>query len=320
MNKLQVGVVGAGFFAEKHLEVLGAMEDVEVAALCSRGHPRIHALAERFRVERTFTDLGRMYEALALDAVFVLVNVTRMVEVASECLRRRIPVLLEKPPGLSASQARALRDLAAESGCLNMVGLNRRFYSVMRAAREAILEVGPLVSVLVEAPERLGEIKALGHPPEVTGGLLYANGIHSIDLLRYFGGDVRDLHALAGQWSEEQKNSFGALMRFESGAMGQYVANWTSPGGWSVTLYGMGRRVLLKPLERGVLIDASGSERELPVDEVDKLFKPGLYAQDRYFLDCVRERRAVSYPAADLADAAKTMELIEAIAEGSLPS
>jgi predicted dehydrogenase len=316
MNKLKVGVIGAGFFAEKHLEVLTALEDVEVAALCSSGHPRIHALAERFKIERTYADLERMFDELSLDAVFVLVNVTRMFEVASACLKRKIPTLLEKPPGLSAAEARGLRDLAAAGDCLNMVGLNRRFYSVMRRAREAILEVGPLVSLMVEAPERLWEYKTGAHPPEVVKGLLFANGIHSIDLLRYFGGDVKKVQAFSGQWEEEQKNSFGALMRFESGAMGQYIANWMSPGGWSVTLYGMNRRVLLKPLERGVLIDRSGAETPLAVDEVDTLFKPGLYAQDRYFLDCVREGRKVSYPAADLADAVKTMELIEAIAAG----
>jgi predicted dehydrogenase len=316
MDKLKVGVIGAGFFAEKHLEVLTALEDVEVAALCSSGHPRIHALAERFKVERAYTDLERMFDEVSPDAVFVLVNVTRMVEVASACLKRRVPTLLEKPPGLSAAEARGLRDLAAAHECLNMLGLNRRFYSVMRHAREAIMEVGPLVSVLVEAPERLWEYKTGAHPQEVVKGLLFANGIHSIDLLRYFGGEVKKVHAFSGRWEEEQKNSFGALMRFESGAMGQYIANWMSPGGWSVTLYGMNRRVLLKPLERGVLIGRSGAETPLPVDEVDTLFKPGLYAQDRYFLDCVREGRKVSYPAADLADAVKTMELIEAIAGG----
>ena len=318
MEKLKVGVIGAGFFAEKHLEVLTALEDVEVGALCSRGHPRIRALAERFNIARTFSNLDQMFDEVKPDAVFVLVNVGRMVSVVSECLRRRVPTLIEKPPGLSAAEARALRDLAAAQNCMNMVGLNRRFYSVMQRAREAILEVGPLVSVLVEAPERLWEYKTGAHPPEVVAGLLFANGIHSIDLLRYFGGDVELVHALASQWNEEQKNSFGALMRFEGGAMGQYIANWMSPGGWSVTLYGMDRRVLLKPLERGLLFDRSGAETELPVDETDVKYKPGLYAQDRYFLDCVREGRAPSYPAADLADAAKTMELIEAIAGGGL--
>jgi predicted dehydrogenase len=317
MCSLKVGVIGAGFFAEKHLEVLSAFDDVEVAALCSRGHPRIKALAERFNVGLTFSDTARMFDSLSLDAVFVLVDVMHTAAVAGECLRRGVPTLLEKPPGLSVDDARNLRDVAARRRCPNMVGLNRRFYSVVRRAREAVLEAGPLVSIRVEAPERFGEIKAMNaHPREVLAGWLYANGIHGIDLLRYFGGDISEVHALASRWGEEQNNSFGALMRFEGGASGHYVSNWTSPGNWSVVLYGMDRRVALKPLERGVLTDEGGAETELPVDEVDARYKPGLYAQNRFFLDCVKEKREISYPASDLADAVKTMELIEAIKEG----
>jgi predicted dehydrogenase len=315
---LKVGIIGAGNIAEKHLEVLRALPDVELAAISSRGHPRIHALAERFEIEEKFTDYRRMLDSVSVDAVFVLVSAMQIVPVAGECIRRGIPTLLEKPPGLSAAEAQSLAEHAATNNCLNMVALNRRFYSVMQRAREAILEVGPLVSVLVEGPERLGEVKAVGvHPPEVIEGLLFANSIHCIDLLRYFGGEVEHVSAVSGQWNEEQKNSFAALLKFRGGHTGHYIAHWMAPSSWSVTLYGMGRRVSLNPLERGVLMESDRSERQLPVDAVDIEFKPGLYAQNRFFLDCVREGRKVSYPAADVADAVKTMQLIETIRGGT---
>ena len=66
-----------------------------------------------------------------------------------------------------------------------------------------------------------------------------------------------------------------------------------------------------------MLMDTDLSEKLLPVDEVDVKFKPGLYGQNRFFLDAVRERRPIVYPAADLADAVKTMQLIEAISGGA---
>ena len=317
MSKLKVAVIGAGGMAGKHLEVLDAFDDTEVVALCNRGHPRIHALAERFNVRQTFTDYRQMLDEISVDAVLVLVSVTSIVEVTGEALRRGIPTLLEKPPGLSAAEAKGLLEIANATGCLNMVGLNRRFYSVMRRAREAILEVGPLVSVFVEAPERMAEVKALDiHPSQVVSKWLFANGMHCIDLLRYFGGDVAEVRAMSSQWFEDQKDSFGAVVRFESGATGHYIANWMSPGRWSVTLYGKGRRVFIAPLEQGIIVDSSGTEKLIPVDEVDIRFKPGLYAQDRYFLSCVKNGRRIAYPAADLADAVKTMELIEAIGGG----
>jgi len=316
---LKIAVIGAGNIAEKHLEVLRAFPDVDVSAICSRGHPRIDALAERFGIERKFSDYRQMLDTVSADAVFVLVSAMQIVPVAGECLRRGVPTMLEKPPGLSASEAQGLAEIARTTDCLNMVALNRRFYSVMQRAREAILEVGPMVSVLVEGPERLGEVKAVGiHPPEIIEGLLFANGIHCIDLLRYFGGDVEHISATSGQWNEEQKNSFGALIKFHGGATGHYIAHWMSPASWSVTLYGMGRRVSLNPLERATLVESDRTEKLLPVDESDVQFKPGLYAQNRFFVDCVKDRRKVTYPAADLADAVKTMRLIEAIRGGEV--
>lgn len=314
---MKVAVIGAGNIAEKHLEVLQAFSDVKLEAICSRGHPRIDALADRFGIPEKFTDYRTMLDTVSVDAVFVLVSAMQIVPVTAECLKRGIPTLLEKPPGLTSKETESLAHIAHETSCINMVALNRRFYSVMQRAREEILKVGPLVSVLVEGPERLGEVKAVGiHPPEIIAGLLFANSIHCIDLLRYFGGDIQHIAAASSQWDEEQKNSFGALIKFESGATGHFIAHWMSPASWSVTLYGIGRRISLNPLEKATLIDADRSEKLLPVDDVDLKFKPGLYGQNRFFIDAVKERRPIAYPGSDLADAVKTMRLIEAISGG----
>jgi predicted dehydrogenase len=316
MKQLRIAVIGAGAIAEKHLEVLSAFDDVEIVALCNSGNPRIQALADRFGIKNTFFDYRRVLDTVKIDAVFVLVSVLRIPEVTRECLQRGIPTLIEKPPGLSADETRSLVKAATETNCLNMVALNRRFYSVMQRAREAILDAGPLVSIVIEAPERLADYHALGHPPEVIRRLLFANGIHTIDLLRFFGGDVREVNTLSGSWFADQKDSFGALVRFQTGGSGSYISHWTSPGRWSVNLYGKGRRVTLRPLEQGTVIEADGAERALATDQVDELYKPGIYAQDRYFLDCIKNGRRPAYPASDLADALKTMELIEQIQGG----
>jgi predicted dehydrogenase len=317
MKKLKVAVVGAGGIAEKHLEVLAHFQDVEVIALCNRGNPRALQLAHRFNVQGTYQDYRRMLDEVAMDAVLVLVSTTSIAEVASAFLERGIPTLLEKPPGLSLEETKRLCEIAETHGTINMVGLNRRFYSVMDSARRGIQQVGPLVSVVVEAPERLGEYTALGiHPPQVIERLLIANGIHCIDLLRFFGGEVDRVCAIAGKWFADQADSFMALLRFQGGATGVYIANWMSPGRWAVTLYGKGRRITIAPLERGIVSDTSGADCPIVPDERDIRFKPGLYAQNRYFLDCVQSGRPASYPAADLEDALKTMELVELIRAG----
>ena len=94
MSRLKIAVIGAGEIAVKHIEVLTAFDDTEVVALCNRGHPRIHAVAERFNVRQTFSNCQQMWNEVLVDAVFVLASVANTVEVAGDCLRRRIPTLL----------------------------------------------------------------------------------------------------------------------------------------------------------------------------------------------------------------------------------
>jgi predicted dehydrogenase len=104
------------------------------------------------------------------------------------------------------------------------------------------------------------------------------------------------------------------LIRFENGAIGHYVSNWTSPGRWEVTAYGFDMRVDLSPLEAGELTRRGGSVTPVPKNEVDDKFKPGFYAQDEYFINRVRLNTRIERPAANLDDALGTMRLVEAIA------
>src|SRR5262249_46058170 len=51
----------------------------------------------------------------------------------------------------------------------------------------------------------------------------------------------------------------------------------------------------------------------------DKPYNPwinGWWHQDRFFLDCVRDGRPVDFPASNLVDAVKTMELIDMLRDG----
>ena len=56
MVKTRVAVIGAGFFAEKHLEVVSTFDDVELVGISGRGNARIHPLADRFEIKDRFSN------------------------------------------------------------------------------------------------------------------------------------------------------------------------------------------------------------------------------------------------------------------------
>jgi predicted dehydrogenase len=301
--------------ARRHLEVLQALPEAEVAAISSRGVERLDKLAKDFDVGEKFRDNEEMLRAVHPDAVVVAVSVANVYPVTLNCMKHGVSCLIEKPPGLTAEQTEDLLKASSGTDARYMVGLNRRFYSVMQNAGQIVKDSGGLVSVMVQAPEDMASIRAMNfHPKEVLEHWMAANGMHCIDLLRFFGGDVAFVHALSSEWRDSIRNAFGALIRFQNGAMGHYISNWTAPGRWQVTLYGFDLRVDLCPLEEGKVTRRNGKVTEVPKDEADTKFKPGFFGQDKYFVGHVKQNLPIERPGADLNDALGTMKLVEAIA------
>ena len=314
MSKLKLAIIGLGNIASKHLPVLAHFADVELVAFCDTNEERLRSVSDQYGVPQRYVDLQSLLSEVEVDAVFSLVSVLSTFRVVEACLGAGKHTFLEKPPGLSSAETRQLADLADANGCLTMVGVNRRFYSSVREAQRAIVAAGPLVSVVMDAPENLANIRERKfHPEPVIRHWIFANGIHGLDLFRYIGGEILQVHVLNRQWFDEQPDSFGALVEFKSGAIGHYISDWTSPGRWRMELRGRDVKVLLESLERAQLIQRDGTTTALPTTDVDLKFKAGFYAQDRYFLDCVRQKRPPEPPASTLRDAIETMKFIEKI-------
>jgi predicted dehydrogenase len=315
MDRLKFAVIGAGSMARRHLQVLQSLPDVEVVAASSRGAEKLEKLAKDFGIPQTFRNNEQMLTSVKPDAVIVAASVANMHDATMPCIEHGLPTLLEKPPGLTSEQTEDLLKTSQRVQGQYMVGLNRRFYSAVENAKKTIHDSGGLVSVVVHYAEDIAAVRALNfHPPEVLEHWMAADGMHCIDLLRVFGGDVSSVHALSSAWRGTMPNSYGALIRFKSGAIGHFISNWTSPGRWEVTAYGFDLRVDLSPLEEGRVTRRGGIVEQLPKDDADPKFKPGFYRQDKYFVDHVKQNEPIERPAANLEDAYHTMQLVDAIA------
>ena len=71
MDKTRHGVIGLGWFGEKHLEALVGSPGAQIYALCTRNSERLAEVAERFQPEKTFTDYREMLEDPELDSVSI---------------------------------------------------------------------------------------------------------------------------------------------------------------------------------------------------------------------------------------------------------
>ena len=314
MKNLNIAVLGAGNIAQQHLPVLKDLPEIGCITLVDSDPVTLQQTGDRFEIDRRLSSVDDL-KSDSLDAVFVLVSVLAVHEVASRFLSAGIPTFLEKPPGIHTWQTQELADLARENSTLAMVGVNRRFYSTSMAARKTALAAGPIQTVTVEAHEDIQRVRnGTKFPPEVLHRWSAANGIHALDMIRFFGGDVSSVTSIQHKVEGEMPDAHGALIEFENGALGRAGMDWLGPGGHRFEIRTAGMTLTSSPGYRTVTVQERGKDRFLlEYDEIDLNYKAGFFRQDSTFIRCVQTGGPLPFPACDLDDAVKTMQLIDEI-------
>ncbi len=317
MTPVSVAVIGVGQ-PFHHLPALARLPQVALIGLCDINEPRLQEAARIYNVADTFTDYRQMLDRIAPQAVFVLPSVLWTTEVATHCLDRGLNVFIEKPPGTSADETRAMARLARMRGVISMVGFNRRFHPLVTAARDQMARAGR-TSLIVSAWYKplLMDDMARNFPPTVVERLLSVTTIHSVDTLRFLGGEVDEILSVAGRFYSPYVDAVHALLRFRNGGVGVLLSEYHTTKVERLEIHAEGLLVELSgsdaPYREGRVFNEGGWQT-LALPPGDRTDPDGFYEEDQHFIARVAAGRPVTPPAADLEDAVRTMELAEAIA------
>jgi len=308
MSNVRLGIIGAGYIAQEHLKVIQAMAGVCAVGITSRTNSKAEELARKYDIEEVFENVDDLINRCKPNALMILVSANQLYEVTQKIIPRQIPLFIEKPPGFVPEETRVLVELAEKHETKTMIGYNRRYYSIFHKGIELINKNGGLLGLAVEGHERFWNIVGRDIPSSIRENWIYANSTHTIDLLRFFGGEIKSISSLSNSLKETNGDQFVASMEFESGTLGTYTSHWYSPGGWSATLYGEGITVKFNPLEKGIWIGTDLNEHAINPDEVDVKYKPGFYRQMEAFANMVGSG-SLNLPGLNLEKALRTMEL-----------
>lgn len=149
MKAIKVGIIGAGFIGPAHVEALRRLGFVEVVALADADPAAAEAKAAQLGVPRAFGD----YRPLVADPSIQVVHVCAPNHLHHEICRAALAagkhVICEKPLTTTAADAEDLVRLAAETGLVNAVHFNLRFYPLVHEARAMAArgELGEILAV-----------------------------------------------------------------------------------------------------------------------------------------------------------------------------
>ena len=237
----RLAFVGAGRHSTGSLYPnIPLIPEFDLVAVCDLDAAKASYVARQYGAE-AFTDVTVMLDKVQPHGVCVCGPPEMHYEVGKIVLGRGVPIFIEKPPAPTLEQTRELARLARENGAWGMVGFMKRFAPANVVAKEY------MGSAAFGGPSSISLIHGSG-PYNDTRRMLMFNGIHMVDLARYFCGDVASVFAFG---STEDVQAASIAMRFASGVVGQL--NMNSGHTWPDCF----EQAYISGSEAGILIDAS---------------------------------------------------------------
>ena len=245
-DPVKVGIVGLGRWARVLTRAAARSPHIKIVSCFSRTESKRTEFARETGVPAV-PDLAAMLRDPQIQGVILTVPNEQHLPVALEVARAGKHVYTEKPIASTLDDGLKIENLEQEFGITVTVGHSARLMAGIRRIRAAI-DSGELGRVAFMEANFSNE-RALELTPQTwrwyknraPGGPLSQLAIHQFDVLHYLGGEVVEVSSMASKLSPvgaEVDDQSMTLCRFADGKIGYVGACWTSPGIFSLRVFG----------------------------------------------------------------------------------
>lgn len=231
---IQVGIVGMGGIGNTHARCYTNNKYTKVVAVCDMVKEKADQAAELYGARAFYSIKDMLKSGIRIDACSVTTagpeNGGDHYAPTMELLKAGMPILGEKPISNEIPKARRMVALAKKKKIPYAINLNHRFTPSAVRARQW-LDQG-----------RLGELNIINmtmwiNNPNESSPHFHIRALHphSLDVMRYFGGDVDQVQAFFKKgkgrkiWSNAQVN-----ILFKNGIIGHLTGSYDAGGSYGL--------------------------------------------------------------------------------------
>ncbi len=309
---LEVALVGAGAFGAKHLDAIGAIDEVHVATIVDPVTELADELAATAGVAHTGSDLTDVLARDDIDAVILATPTPLHAEQAIACLEAGKHVEVEIPLCDDLADGRAVVEAQRRSGKVAMCGHTRRFNPSHQWVRRRI-EDGDFTIQHFDVQTfffRRTNTNALGKPRSWTDHLLWHHAAHTVDLFQYqTQSPVVAVNALEGPTHPELGIAMDMSIQLKtaSGALCTLALSFNNEGPFGTFFRYIG--------DTGTYIAryddlVTGDDEPIDVSDVDVSMN-GIELQDREFFAAIAEDREPNASVAQVLGCYEVLDQIE---------
>ena len=241
--QLRTAIIGCGLIGNKRAKVLG---DSRLIVAVDTNLARAKQLASQYPDCEAAGDWRAAATRKDVDLVIVATTNDMLAPATLAAVQAGKHVLVEKPAARSAAEIEPVVAAAKKSGVVAKVGFNHRFHPAFLKAREIVDSgvLGPLMFVRARYGHggRLGMEKEWRGNPEIAGGgEMLDQGVHLIDLSRWFLGEFVEVSGRVATyfWDWPVEDNGFALLRTSGGQIAWLHASCTEwKNTFSFEIYG----------------------------------------------------------------------------------
>jgi predicted dehydrogenase len=199
---IRVGIVGSGFIGPAHLEAL-RRNNVSVIGLVRREAKSVSQKAEELGIPRAYSSYDDMLADADIDVIHLTTPNYLHYPQAKAALKAGKHVVCEKPLAMNSQESAELVRIAEETGLVNAVNFNIRFYPMAQQARQMV-QSGEIGDIFILQGSYLQDWLLLATDwnwrlePELGGTLRAIGdiGSHWLDLMTFITGlKVKEVYA-----------------------------------------------------------------------------------------------------------------------------
>ncbi|MBQ2360628.1 MAG: Gfo/Idh/MocA family oxidoreductase [Prevotella sp.] len=187
MENLRVGIIGAGWIAEKAAITLKNLEGASCYAIASRSLEKAQAFAEKWQVTCAYGSYSELIADENVDLVYVATPHSHHYDVTKEALENGKPCLVEKAFMANHRQAADIVRISRERKVFLAEAIWTRYQPAVQIVRQLISngQIGTPRLITATLGYSMGNKPRIMRP-DLCGGALLDLGVYAINFVRMF--------------------------------------------------------------------------------------------------------------------------------------
>jgi len=213
MNKIKIGVVGAGHLGKFHTKLLKQLTDCRLVGIYDKDFDAANKTAAEFKV-KAYNNLEKLYDEI--EAVLIIATTSAHYELVKKAFEKNVHVFVEKPITAEIYEAEEIVKIAKEKNLKLQVGHIERFNPALISMEKYQLDP------LFIQTDRLSQFNPRGTDVAVVLDLM----IHDIDIiLNLVKSDVKNISASGIEVVSDTIDIANVRVEFENGAVANVTAS-----------------------------------------------------------------------------------------------